>query len=197
MELTMMTASNLRRNLAVAGALAVFAFGGALEATAETDIYRDIRMPQGHARGMAAKRADIRACGAVNGAVRDEDFGRADQCMRAHGWVVDHVVPDPPPAEEKGTVVHFDDMRQRPNGSWRGDTVLQADTRRCAKIDAEYESSEFKQCMLGRGWRFAYTHQGPGGSQARGKTWQEIDDSGVLVTCRSILGGFGSVCTNF
>jgi hypothetical protein len=51
--------------------------------------------------------------------------------------------------------------------------------------------------MLGRGWQFAYTKHAPTVASGHEKTWQEIDDDGVLVTCRAILGGFGSVCSNF
>jgi hypothetical protein len=177
--------------------LAVMSLGGVLSAVAETDIYKDIRMPNGHARSMAAKRADIRACGAANG-VSEQDFARANECMRAHGWVVDHVVPDPPHRGDKGTVVNFDDLKKKPNKAARGEAVLQTDTRRCAgRTRADYESEEFKQCMLGRGWQFTYTKHAPVSSSGHEQTWKEVDDSGVLLTCRGILGGFGSVCTNF
>jgi hypothetical protein len=40
---------------------------GAVHASAETDIFKDVRSPPGHARNEAAKMADARACGAVNG----------------------------------------------------------------------------------------------------------------------------------
>jgi hypothetical protein len=140
----------------------------------------------------------MRACGAVNGEVSNADFPRANECMRQHGWAIDHVVPDPPAAEEHGTVVHFEDLRKKPSGDWRGNAVLQADTRGCGRRNAtDYESQEFKQCMLGRGWQFAYTKHAPTVASGHEKTWQEIDDDGVLVTCRAILGGFGSVCSNF
>ena len=74
--------------------VAVFWSAEAVGASAETDVYKDVRMRNGHARSMAAKRADMRACGAVNAKVSDKDFPKADACMQAHGWVIDHVVPD-------------------------------------------------------------------------------------------------------
>jgi hypothetical protein len=89
----MTTRKTLRRSLMTAAMLAVFSLGGVLGAAAETDIYKDVKRPNGHVRSMAAKRADIRACGAING-VSDRDFPKSDACMRAHGWVIARVVPD-------------------------------------------------------------------------------------------------------
>ena len=51
--------------------------------------YKDVALPNGHARSLKAKHADIRACGAVNGSVTEPDFPRADACMRAHGWAIE------------------------------------------------------------------------------------------------------------
>jgi hypothetical protein len=90
----MMIPCTLRRSVISTALIAVFAVSAAATAHAETDIYRDARMPNGHARSMAAKRADIRACGAVNGKVSNGDFPRANACMEARGWVVDRVVQD-------------------------------------------------------------------------------------------------------
>jgi hypothetical protein len=203
MEHAMTVATTFRRTLMTTAMLAVLALGGARGAAAETDIFKDVLVPNGHVRGMTAKRADMRTCGAVNGQVRAEDFPRSKECMREHGWVIDHVVQDAPDRDSHGTVVHFDDLRKKPSGDWRGDGALQADTRRCGGRKAtDYESQDFKQCMLGRGWQFAFTTHAPGASGGRQKagqekTWQEYDDDGVLVTCHAILGGFGSVCSNF
>jgi hypothetical protein len=80
----------------LAALVAAFAFGTAIEARAEIDHYRDALMPKGRARNMAAKQADMRACGAVKGAVFDSDFPRVTACMKAHGWVLDRVVHDRP-----------------------------------------------------------------------------------------------------
>jgi hypothetical protein len=132
--------STFRRRLMLTAMVATFSLAGALGAAAETDVYKDVRMPNGHARSMAAKRADMRACGAVNGMVSDKDFLKADACMQAHGWVIDHV--------EHGRTPSIAQRR-------------------------------------------------PAASGVQEKTWQKIDDDGVLVNCKSILGGFGSICTNF
>ena len=95
--MVMMNPGALRRELMLAALVAAFAFGTAIEARAEIDHYRDVLMPNGHARNMAAKQADMRACGAINGIVTDEDFPRANACMKAHGWMLDGVVHDRPP----------------------------------------------------------------------------------------------------
>jgi hypothetical protein len=139
LEHVMTIEGTFRRSLMLTAMVTAVSLGGALGATAETDVYKDVRMPNGHARSMAAKRADMRACGAVNGKVSAKDFPKADACMQSHGWVIDHIVPD------RGT------LAQRK----------------------------------------------PAASGGQEKTWQEIDDDGVLVNCKSILGGFGSICTNF
>ena len=94
------------------------------------------------------------------------------------------------------TTVHFDDLKQKPGGKWRGDAVLQTDTRRCSPNHSlDYESWEFKQCMLGRGWRYSWTE--PGTSRGGAQTWQEHDEDGTLLTCHSGPGGFGAFCSNF
>jgi hypothetical protein len=202
-ELAMTVDRTFHRGLTAIAMLAVFSLGGTLTAAAETDVYKDVRMLNGHARSMAAKRADMRACGAINGMVSNADFPRSNECMQAHGWAIDHVVPEPSHDNDHGTVVHFDDLKKKPSGDWRGDAALQADTRRCSpRRTIDYDSSEFKQCMLGHGWQFAYTKHAPTpparhAKAGQEKTWQEIDDDGALVACRGILGGFGKVCSNF
>jgi hypothetical protein len=103
MEHAMTVATTFRRTLMTTAMLAVLALGGARGAAAETDIFKDVLAPNGHARGMAAKRADMRTCGAVNGQVPAEDFPRSKECMRQHGWVIDHVVPDAPDRDSHGT----------------------------------------------------------------------------------------------
>jgi hypothetical protein len=63
---------------------------------------------------------------------------------------------DPDPADS--TTVHFDDQRRKPDGRWRGNGVLQADTVRCSGYGAlDYESHRFKRCMDSRGWRYDST----------------------------------------
>ena len=94
--MVMLIPGALRRELMLAALVAAFAFGTAIEARAEIDHYRDVLMPNGRARNMAAKQVDMQACGAVNGIVFDSDFPRANACMKAHGWVLDRVVHDRP-----------------------------------------------------------------------------------------------------
>jgi hypothetical protein len=82
----------------------VLVLGSMLSAAhADTWVFRDTLRPHGHARSMALKRADGRKCGAQNG--RSFAFGTEDafqQCMMARGWVLDHVIPDPPQSFANG-----------------------------------------------------------------------------------------------
>jgi hypothetical protein len=50
-------------------------------------------------------------------------------------------------------------------------------------------SAAYKQCMLGRGWRYQSVKREPAP-----KTWIDPDTG---LTCHDILGGFGSECSNF
>jgi hypothetical protein len=69
--------------------------GGMLNAAhADGWVFRDTLRPNGHARSMAAKRADGRKCGASHNMFTAG--GPFEQCMLARGWVFDHVIPDPP-----------------------------------------------------------------------------------------------------
>jgi hypothetical protein len=56
--------------------------------------FKDILKPNGHERSLSAKLADGRSCGA-KGSHFSGDPGPFEQCMRAHGWVVDRYTPDP------------------------------------------------------------------------------------------------------
>jgi len=74
---------------------ATLILGGMLNAAhADTWVFRDTLRPGGHDRGMAAKRADGRKCGTVGGSFKDGTG--FEPCMAARGWVLDHVIPDPP-----------------------------------------------------------------------------------------------------
>jgi hypothetical protein len=76
---------------------------GAVHASAETDFFRDVRSPHGHARSEAAKMADARACGARNGEVSNARFPAAVQCMSSRGWAIARVERDAPePAQQAG-----------------------------------------------------------------------------------------------
>jgi hypothetical protein len=67
-------------------------------ANADTWVFKDALRPHGHDRSMAAKRADGRKCGAAPGG-RSFDEAKAPnmrECMLSRGWVLDHIIPDPP-----------------------------------------------------------------------------------------------------
>ena len=77
---------------------AMLILGGMLTAAhADTWVMRDTLRPNGRERSMAAKHADARRCGAARGGRSFNDAAAPDmqQCMLAHGWVLDHVIPDP------------------------------------------------------------------------------------------------------
>lgn len=82
---------------------------------------------------------------------------------------------------------HYTNMFKSP----RGDDALHADAEYCSeRVGPDRNgvpvSAAYKRCMRGRGWRYDYTKVE--------RTW--IDpDSGL--TCRAILNGFGSECSNF
>jgi hypothetical protein len=78
------------------------------------------------------------------------------------------------------------------------------DVNTAAQIDGEYcnqtvgpdfngrpTSAAFKRCMASRGWRLSYT------SRQRTQPDQTWIDPDTGLTCHDILGGFGSVCSNF
>ena len=78
---------------------AILILGGMLTAAhADTWVMKDTLRPNGHERSMAAKRADARKCGAAHGgrSFNDASAPNMKQCMMARGWVLDHVIPDPP-----------------------------------------------------------------------------------------------------
>jgi hypothetical protein len=199
LEKAMSTVGGFRKCVMTTTILVAFSLGGALHAAASTDVYRDIRKPNGHERDLAAKQTDFAACGYPGSTpVPNREFPRFNKCMHAHDWVVDHVIPDPDEQnldDPTKTVVHFDDLKKQSNGAWRGDAALQTDTRSCGRDGViDYESRVFKQCMRSLGWRFAYT------KRATEKTWQETDpDTGALLTCKpfKVFGITGSDCSNF
>jgi hypothetical protein len=77
---------------------AMLILGGMLTAAhADTWVMKDTMRPNGHERSKAAKYADSRKCGAPRDgrSFNDSDAPNMQQCMLAHGWVLDHVIPDP------------------------------------------------------------------------------------------------------
>ena len=85
------------KRLIIASLLILAGAGGAM---AETDIFKDVRLPHGHARSEAAKMADTRACGARNGEIDNAGFPALVACMKARGWRIAHIEPDLPPATQ-------------------------------------------------------------------------------------------------
>jgi hypothetical protein len=61
---------------------------------ADTYHFKDVLRPHGHERGLSAKFADGRSCGA-SGSHFSGDVEAFERCMRAHGWAVDRYTPDP------------------------------------------------------------------------------------------------------
>jgi hypothetical protein len=173
--------------------LALFSTGGALTAAAETDVYKDVLRPNGHSRSAAARNADFRACGWV-GQLNDEAFQKADACMRARGWMIDHVIPSKSAASSI-TPRDDNDLPDSPNDilKWdntrkqkRGDAELQSDANYCdqqAGWQVGPPTTAYKTCMLSRGWRFSHL--------VHPTEWR---DPNTGATCTEILGGLGSAC---
>lgn len=82
---------------------------------------------------------------------------------------------------------HFTNILKQP----RSEAVLEADAAYCKERtgpnrDGVPTSAAYKRCMRGRGWRFDHTRVT--------HTWIDPDTG---LRCHSILGGFGSECSNF
>ena len=171
------TSKNFGRIAMAATMLTALSLGAAQ--AADTAFFKDVRMPNGHARDMAAKLADGAACGAA----ADRTIGNMpafEKCMSARGWALDHFGPGSP-GPVQNTAVHFVDMNE---GQRRGDAALQADTTACdAGGKTDVESAPFKQCMLGRGWQFTFAQHAPAPapspSWSSGWAWSNSPSSGA------------------
>jgi hypothetical protein len=88
---------------------------------------------------------------------------------------------------------HWTDVRSKVS---RGDAVLNVEAENCRYQTGQqnYNGSPmlpaYLRCMRARGWRFDYTEV----NRRHHHGW--IDPETGL-RCHSILGGFGSVCSNF
>jgi hypothetical protein len=153
----------LRSNMMTTAMLAVFPLSEVLgAAAAETVIYRDIRKPNGQERGMTEKQADFAACGHPV-PVDLRDFPKFNTCMRAHGWVIDHVIPDPSAGLGRdgsgqqrtvGNYIYNDVLQSR--GRARGNDEEHADAYACDGGDPRnIGTAAFNACMRARGWRLA------------------------------------------
>jgi len=90
-------------------------------------------------------------------------------------------------AAAQADVTHYTNMLKQP----RGDGALHADGEYCDQrvgrdLNGVPTSAAYKRCMRGRGWRYDYTRIE--------KTWIDPDTG---LRCHAILGGFGSMCSNF
>jgi hypothetical protein len=158
----MMTAKSLRRNVVAGAMLAVFALSQMPGASAdETTVYRDIRKPNGQQRSMAEKQADFAACGHPV-SVDNHDFPKFRACMRTHGWVIDHVIPDPSAGfvqnsyQRRGIGNYIYDDVRRPHGSPRGNDEEHADAYVCDRGNNDnIGTPPFDACMRSHGWRLS------------------------------------------
>jgi hypothetical protein len=85
--------SNATKAPWVMAALATLTLLSVNAAQADTWRFKDVLKPHGHARNMAAKYADGKACGA-NANHRFTDGSAFESCMRDRGWVVDRRTPE-------------------------------------------------------------------------------------------------------
>jgi hypothetical protein len=157
-ESIMANGTVLRRTLAATAILMALS----LHAASAADIahFKDVLNPGGHARSMAVKLADGRACG-VSGGYITVLMPAFEKCMNGRGWALDHYGPDPSSPRPRDTAVNFTDRKGDANHQPRGDAALQADTRACGVGGKDPESASFKSCMSARGWQFAFTQRAP------------------------------------
>jgi hypothetical protein len=163
-EAAMTNGTALRRTILATAILTALS----LQAAAADDIayFKDVLNPGGHARTMAAKVADARACGA-SGRRITVLMPAFENCMSGRGWALDHYGPDPAEARPRNTAVNFTDVKGDARHQPRGNAALQADTKACAAAGRDVESAGFKSCMSGRGWQFAFTQRAPAPAPAQ------------------------------
>ena len=90
----------------------------------------------------------------------------------------------------------------RPNGHARSDATFEAALDACSRQTGGkrtfHDTPAYKKCMIGLGyrWKSLQVAREPASRQpaVREQTW--IDPETGL-TCHSILGGLGSMCSNF
>jgi hypothetical protein len=147
-----------RRTMAATAILMALALNTA--SANDAAYFKDVRNPGGHARSMAAKLADGRACG-VSGDTITVLMPAFQQCMSGRGWALDHYGPDPSQPRPRATTVDFTDVKGDAKQQPRGAAALQSDTQACNAGGKDPESAGFKNCMAGRGWQFAFTQRAP------------------------------------
>jgi hypothetical protein len=142
----------------------------------DTAYFKDVQRPGGHARTMAAKLADGRACGVSGGRITGL-MPAFEKCMSGRGWALDHYAPDASAPRPGDTAVHFTDVKGNAKGQPRDNTALQTDTGVCDAEGKDLESAGFKQCMLGRGWQFTLAQHTPAPPQQSNWAWSNADTS--------------------
>jgi hypothetical protein len=148
----------LRRTLAATAILMALSLNAA--SAADIAFFKDVLNPGGHARSMAAKLADGRACG-VSGGYITGLMPAFEKCMNGRGWALDHYGPDPSSPRPGDTAVNFTDRKGDAKHQPRDNAALQTDTRACSAGGKDLESASFKACMSARGWQFAFTQRAP------------------------------------
>jgi hypothetical protein len=163
-----MASSKIFRRTKILGCIAAAAVLTVLSLNAahadDIAYFKDMQKPGGHARSMAAKLADARACG-VSGGVITGLMPAFQKCMSGRGWALDHYGPDPATPRPRDTAVNFTDIKGDARQQPRSNAVLQADTRACDAGGKDVESAGFKACMAGRGWQFTFTQRAPASIQ--------------------------------
>jgi hypothetical protein len=148
----------VRRTLAATAILMALSLQAA--SANDTAYFKDVLKPGGHARSMAAKLADGRACG-VSGDTITGLMPAFQKCMSSRGWALDHYGPDPSAPRPRDTTVNYTDVKGDARQQPRGDAALQADTRACDAGGKDLESASVKSCMAGHGWQFTFTQRAP------------------------------------
>jgi hypothetical protein len=159
-----MASSKIFRRTRIFGCIAATAILMALSLNAasanDAAYFKDVQKPGGHARSMAAKLADGRACGVSDDTITVL-MPAFQACMSARGWALDHYGPDPSQPRPRATTVNYADVKGDARQQPRGDAALQADTRACDAGGKDLESASVKSCMAGRGWQFTFTQRAP------------------------------------
>jgi hypothetical protein len=149
------------RCLMTTAILTAFTLVGAVPALSasqtETYVYKDIKRPAGHDRSRMIRRADALSCGASKDFYLPPDVARFNACMYDHGWALDHAVQAPAVQDGNDHDIYHNVSKQA-----RGNVDLKAATNACstqfgAPQNGTETSSEFKQCMLSRGWQYSHT----------------------------------------
>ena len=179
-----MSIRNFLRNGTVAAAVLTTLSLGGTQAVLADDSYYFVST-----RGLPDAELDAGVASATRqcdpGDQHDYGSAKFKSCMLGLGFKATTVkrTPDAADRAATGTVVHFNDMKP---------SIARSDAdREPTRADAIPTDRSTTSRQTSRTTRYAY-HPGRGQEE----TWQGTgDDEGL--TCRSILNGLGSVCSNF